>query len=291
MSPRGWKHFRTRPPGAFLDNIPEVLQALELDPQFKQLQGEQAAIRSQLELLMVTNGPDSRIVQSMKARDDSTKKRMEERRIELRDSTIALLKDNYEKAQSGLTIQLVSVQEQKNAADRSVSQLQDNLNTMEGLERRGEEPRIQDRPVRPPAWWNCTRRAHRPAGDDRAAGHPPAGTLHAQVDPDDPLGRHPGPGGGSGRDLPAGGHRHVHPEPLRRVPAVDLPMLGIVPHTDDLEEEIADPRLAFMTNPNSLIGEAFRQIRTCLQFSAPPRSSAACSSPARYPATAAGPSR
>jgi capsular exopolysaccharide synthesis family protein len=50
---------------------------------------------------------------------------------------------------------------------------------------------------------------------------------------------------------------------------VDLPMLGMVPHLDDLEEEIADLRLAFMTNPNSLIGESFRQIRTTLQFSAP----------------------
>ncbi|MCK4601735.1 MAG: polysaccharide biosynthesis tyrosine autokinase, partial [Phycisphaerae bacterium] len=50
---------------------------------------------------------------------------------------------------------------------------------------------------------------------------------------------------------------------------VDLPLLGMVPHTDDLEEEIEDLRLAFMTNPNSLIGEAFRQIRTCLLFSGP----------------------
>lgn len=50
---------------------------------------------------------------------------------------------------------------------------------------------------------------------------------------------------------------------------VDLPMLGMVPHLDDLEEEIADPRMAFRTHPNSLIGEAFRQIRTCLQFSGP----------------------
>jgi capsular exopolysaccharide synthesis family protein len=50
---------------------------------------------------------------------------------------------------------------------------------------------------------------------------------------------------------------------------VDLPMLGMVPHAADLEEEIQDLRLAFMTNPGSVIGESFRQIRTCLQFSAP----------------------
>ncbi len=52
---------------------------------------------------------------------------------------------------------------------------------------------------------------------------------------------------------------------------VDLPVLGMIPHTDDIEEDVEDLRLAFMTNPNSLIGEAFRQIRTCLLFSGPAR--------------------
>lgn len=50
---------------------------------------------------------------------------------------------------------------------------------------------------------------------------------------------------------------------------VDLPLLGMVPHSDDLEEEIEDARLAFMEQPDSLISEAFRQIRTCLRFSGP----------------------
>ncbi len=50
---------------------------------------------------------------------------------------------------------------------------------------------------------------------------------------------------------------------------VDLPLLGMVPHADDMEEEIEDLRLAFMTHPSSLFGEAFRQIRTCLLFSGP----------------------
>lgn len=50
---------------------------------------------------------------------------------------------------------------------------------------------------------------------------------------------------------------------------VDLPVLGLVPHGDDLEEEIGDLRLAFNSHPNSLVGEAFRQIRTSLLFSGP----------------------
>jgi len=50
---------------------------------------------------------------------------------------------------------------------------------------------------------------------------------------------------------------------------VDLPLLGTVPHTDDLAEDIEDVRRAFMTNPNSPVCEAFRQIRTCLMFSGP----------------------
>ena len=50
---------------------------------------------------------------------------------------------------------------------------------------------------------------------------------------------------------------------------MDLPLLGMVPHAEDLEEEVDDLRLAFLSNPGSLMGEAFRQIRTCLLFSGP----------------------
>lgn len=50
---------------------------------------------------------------------------------------------------------------------------------------------------------------------------------------------------------------------------VDLPLLGMIPHANDVEEDIEDLRLAFMTNPASLISEAFRQIRTSMQFSGP----------------------
>jgi capsular exopolysaccharide synthesis family protein len=42
-----------------------------------------------------------------------------------------------------------------------------------------------------------------------------------------------------------------------------------VPHGEDLEDDIEDLRLAFRTHPASLVGEAFRQIHTCLLFSGP----------------------
>jgi capsular exopolysaccharide synthesis family protein len=50
---------------------------------------------------------------------------------------------------------------------------------------------------------------------------------------------------------------------------VELPVLGMVPHVDDVEEEIADIRLVAINNPSSLISEAYRQIRTNLLFSGP----------------------
>ena len=51
---------------------------------------------------------------------------------------------------------------------------------------------------------------------------------------------------------------------------MDLPILGMIPHADDLEEHFEQMPLAFMEHPNSLICEAHRQIRTCLLFSGPP---------------------
>ena len=50
---------------------------------------------------------------------------------------------------------------------------------------------------------------------------------------------------------------------------IDLPLLGMVPHADDMDEEISDFRLATLEAPHSLVAEAFRQIRTNLLFSGP----------------------
>ncbi len=49
----------------------------------------------------------------------------------------------------------------------------------------------------------------------------------------------------------------------------DLPLLGMVPHSDDLDEEIEDFRRVVLTAPHSPAAEAFRQIRTNLLFSGP----------------------
>ncbi len=53
---------------------------------------------------------------------------------------------------------------------------------------------------------------------------------------------------------------------------VDLPLLAMVPHGDDLEDEIEDFRLACLTAPHSLVSEAYRELRTNLLFSGPAQS-------------------
>lgn len=50
---------------------------------------------------------------------------------------------------------------------------------------------------------------------------------------------------------------------------VDVPILGMIPHEDDLEEEVEDMRTTLLALPDSLVGEAFRQVRTTLLFSGP----------------------
>ncbi len=50
---------------------------------------------------------------------------------------------------------------------------------------------------------------------------------------------------------------------------VDLPLLALVPHADDLEEEIEEVRLACLAAPNSLWSESYRELRTNLLFSGP----------------------
>jgi len=50
---------------------------------------------------------------------------------------------------------------------------------------------------------------------------------------------------------------------LRRV---DLPVLGTVPHADDVEDEVHELALAFTEDPSSVISESFRQIRMALLY-------------------------
>jgi len=50
---------------------------------------------------------------------------------------------------------------------------------------------------------------------------------------------------------------------------IDLPLLGMIPHSDDLEEEIEDFRRVTLLAPQSPAAEAFRQLRTNLLFSGP----------------------
>ena len=48
---------------------------------------------------------------------------------------------------------------------------------------------------------------------------------------------------------------------------INLPMLGMIPHSQDVYEHIYDLRLAFLKHPDTIIDEAFRQVRTNLMFS------------------------
>lgn len=50
---------------------------------------------------------------------------------------------------------------------------------------------------------------------------------------------------------------------------LDVPLLGAIPHADDEEVAIQKAETAVRDHPRSLIAEAFRGIRTSLQFSAP----------------------
>lgn len=50
---------------------------------------------------------------------------------------------------------------------------------------------------------------------------------------------------------------------------LDVPLLGAIPHADDEEVAIENVETAVRDAPRSMIAEAFRRIRTSLQFSAP----------------------
>ncbi len=253
-----------------LDMLPEITNAIERDPTLRSLRNAEINLVTERErLISMGYGPEHRARQENEARLKAVRSEIETRKQEVIETSLENLRTQYTSQLSGITQSQLEIQNRLQAEQATFRDLEtaiDNIKTLQEQEERILErlDRIDSSLVelRPIA-----RRAQRVSIYDNARtprerSHPqwkimlPAGFVLSLV-----------VGFGLTFLMEFMDTSVKSPSDIAR--KVDMPLLGIVPHTDDLDEEIKDHRLIFMTHPHSPVVEAFRQIRTSLVFSGP----------------------
>jgi len=252
-----------------IKSSPDVLQALDMDPQLRALLNTQINLVTRLDELARKFGPDHRSIQTVQTQLNSVKNQIDDRERTLTERAVSLMIRNQESTDASITAQLQQVEVSSQEASAKVRDLQSSIDVIERAV--AEEAKLETRVDRIDNRLLELRLLEQ--GEEqvvlRAKAIPPREISHPQWKFMLPLGVILGLGVGLGLAFLLEFIDTSIKSPSEVARRVDLPLLGMIPHLEDLEEEIADLRLAFMTNPDTLICEAFRQIRTCLLFSGP----------------------
>ena len=246
-----------------------VIRAFEYDMSLRALRQTLVSVRSERENLKRKYGPLHKTVQDYESRITSMQDEITMREEQLIEVHMQFALSGSEADKATKLQELADFREQHGRLDASIRALQASISEFNDLDNRernaSEETTIIDRRLTD---LRMLREAETPLSVMQPAGTPrtpsfPKWSVMA------PLGVLLGLVMGLGLSflLEMIDTSIKGPSDITR--RVDLPLLGMVPHQRDLEEDIDDFRLAFSTHPNSLVSEAFRQVRTCLQFSGP----------------------
>ena len=251
--------------------LPSVVAAMQRDANLPILRSTEVSYANELDSALRKFGPKHRTVQDYRARIDSIRALIAKKETQLIRTELSRLVESYRVQDANTQVRLAEignnitgVKTSIRDAKRSVSELsgylaerKGHLDSVDRIDQRLLELRVQYRKEQPVY---LVSGAETPEKGDLAMPKwglmIPAGVL---------LGLTLGLGLTfllEFMDTSIKGPADV----ARRV---DLPILGVIPHVDDVEEEIEDIRLAFRVTAAPLIGESFRQIRTNVLFGGP----------------------
>ena len=261
--------FQQQERDGLLDSMIEVLQALSQDPSLQVQIRQEVATAATAEAYRQKYGLGHPIYQRLRIQLASLRSQIAERRTIVQQSTLSYLKDALTRQLDQIQAQMASVQRRSAEARERSREVQESLAAVEAKASRRkflEESlnTIESRRME----LTVTRRIADPVRIVQPAVIPEEPSM-PKWEYMIPVGVFFGLAIGVGLALLLEFIDTSIRSPSDVATRVDLPVLGIVPHTNDLDEDIEDLRLAFMTHPNSLVGEAFRQVRTCLQFAGP----------------------
>jgi len=246
----------------------EVMQALEQDATYRSMQATVKNIQIELDSLLDRLGEGHRRVKATRARLKIVNKQMEVLEAELIKKQIQAMMQRQESQVNAVSERLLAVGNQYNEQSQAMRDLGANLAKIG--KREAEIERLLDSA----AQVEGARLKFRIARDEVplsvvAAGEIPPTPSMPKYTIMVPLGVFLGLAVGLGLSflLELIDTSIKGPADISR--RIDLPLLGMVPHEDDMDEDIEDMRTLMLTNADSLAGEAYRQIRTCLLFSGP----------------------
>ncbi len=251
-----------------LQTHPTVMQTLEIDPMLRHLQQLQASLEVAFYDANRKYGPKHRLLQTLQLRLDDTVKRTEQRANELTNKTSGALLVAANQRLATYQAQLFEVTQRRQRVEASRQDLLDGLADIEKMEKEADilrekvariDMRLDDLNL---VKQNVPVVLLQPATEPLEPDWPKMKILV-------PLGIAVGLliGVGLAFLLELIDTSVKTPTDITR--RVDLPLLALVPHADDVEDEIADFRTACISAPHSLVTEAYRELRTNLLFSGP----------------------
>ena len=246
----------------------DVMRALEQDPTYRSLVVTVKNIQIELDSVRPRLGEEHRRVKATKARLETVEKQMNDMKSELIKDQVKAMMQRQESQVTAVSERLLAVGNQYLEESNRLRDLGASLSKISKLE--ADIERLQDRA----AQVNGALLQFRIALGEipisvQALGEKPVRPSMPTYTIMVPLGVFLGLAFGFGLAflLELMDTSIKSPADISR--KIDLPLLGMIPHEDDMDEEIEDMRTLMLTNADSLAGEAYRQIRTCLLFSGP----------------------
>ena len=246
----------------------EVMQAMEQDTTYRSLQATVKNIQIELNSFLDRLGEGHRRVKATRARLKIIEKQLAEVEVELVKKQIQAMMQQQVSQVTAVSERLLAVGNQYNEESNRMRDLGVSLTKIGKLE--ADILRLQESAVQ----IRDAQLKYRIARDEvplsvEAAGEIPSKPSMPRYTIMVPLGVFMGLAIGFGLAflLELMDTSIKSPGDISR--RIDLPLLGMIPHEDDMDEDIEDMRTLMLTNADSLAGEAYRQIRTCLLFSGP----------------------
>jgi len=262
-----------------MDKNPQVSEALAFDPTLRQLEMSKIQLETRLENLTRKGFREKhREVETLKNLIDATESKIETRREELTQQVFERIGQERQMGYAITTQQLADLQNRLDRVKNNANDLEEQLGRMDVLAQQAAD--IQDSLTRiKQAILDRQLLVRGGVGPGEAGDVGPVTIGAYATEPRKPsaprwrlmmtLGCALGLvlGFGLAFLLELADTSVKSPSDIAR--KVDLPLLGVVPHSDDLDEEVEDFRRVALLAPQSPGAEAFRQIRTNLLYSGP----------------------
>ncbi len=255
-----------------VENNFQIRRILDTDPTLRGLEAQTHDLNTRLNNAMRNLGPKHRTVKSIRGFLESIQQQRDDRRKELIEGQVRGITQMRQMELAITTQQLEALRERYNEARAGARDLEVTLGRIAALSQQAEDLEMNIRQLER----NVLARELQLRG---AGGVGPVSVAATATPPRVPS--HPRWGLMTGLGILLGmvlgfglafllelADTSIR-GPADVVRRFDMPLLGIVPHSDDLDEEIEDIRRVVLLAPHSPAAEAFRQIRTNLLFSGP----------------------